>query len=146
MNDFPVFSFKTFSTLVKDSFNNYATNVLRIKDDVTLNLTQSWANFTQKGEFHHKHNHSNSFLSGVFYPGENYPDGCGDLSFKNPGHMVMNYDWDEKQKKFNQYNSLAMNIQPQPGMCLLFPSYVSHYVHVNRNKDIDRLAISFNIE
>ena len=43
------------------------TNVLRIKENVSLDVTQSWANFTQKGQYHHKHNHSNSVLSGVFY-------------------------------------------------------------------------------
>ena len=109
-------------------------------------IKNMWCILNKFGHYNRDHTHPHSFLSGVFYPGENYPKDSGDLTFRNPSHMVMSYDWDEKQKNFNQHNSLKMNIQPQTGMCLLFPSYVSHYVHVNRIKDIDRLAISFNIE
>lgn len=109
-------------------------------------IKNMWCILNKFGHYNRDHTHPHSFLSGVFYPGENYSKDSGDLTFRNPSHMVMSYDWDEKQKNFNQYNSLKMNIQPQTGMCLLFPSFISHYVNVNKNKDIDRLAISFNIE
>jgi hypothetical protein len=36
-------------------------------DEFKLKVTQSWLNYTKPGEFHHKHSHPNSLLSGVFY-------------------------------------------------------------------------------
>jgi hypothetical protein len=32
-----------------------------------MRLTQSWLNYTKPGQFHHKHAHPNSFISGVLY-------------------------------------------------------------------------------
>ena len=34
---------------------------------IHLKITQSWINFTKKGEYHHPHAHPNSLISGVFY-------------------------------------------------------------------------------
>ena len=33
-------------------------------NDIKLNITHSWLNFTKKGQFHHSHTHHNSFLCG----------------------------------------------------------------------------------
>ena len=52
---------KNLNCFIENSFQEYATNILRVKNNVKLDITQSWANFTKKGEYHHKHNHSNSF-------------------------------------------------------------------------------------
>jgi hypothetical protein len=30
-------------------------------------ITQSWANYTKKNQYHHTHEHPNSFISGVLY-------------------------------------------------------------------------------
>jgi hypothetical protein len=36
------------------------------KHDVHLRITQSWFNYSEQGQWHHKHAHPNSFVSGVF--------------------------------------------------------------------------------
>ena len=35
-------------------------------------------------------------------------------------------------------------IRPEPGMLMLWPSFISHFVHPNLSKDV-RVSISFNI-
>ena len=118
-------------------------------DEIDVNsvtkIQNMWCILNKKGHYNREHIHAHSFLSGVFYPGDEYPDGCGDLSLVHPSHHLMNYDWDHKQKNYNKYNSLVMNIKPKRGMLLLFPSFIPHFVHINKSNS-DRLVISFNIE
>jgi hypothetical protein len=42
----------------------YFKTVHNPKHNVSLRVTQSWTNYTEPGEFHHKHAHPNSFVSG----------------------------------------------------------------------------------
>ena len=44
---------------------------------------------------------------------------------------------------FNEYNSGVWKYSPKENLCLLFPSYLKHYVEPNLNKK-DRISISFN--
>ena len=53
---------------IEDSILEYFKAVHDPKGDVSLYITQSWANYTEPGQYHHKHAHPNSFISGVFYP------------------------------------------------------------------------------
>ena len=50
-----------------ESLQAYFQEVYAPKHEVKPRITQSWANYTDKGQFHHKHEHPNSFISGVFY-------------------------------------------------------------------------------
>ncbi len=109
-------------------------------------IQNMWSIKNKHGDYNREHIHPNSFFSGVFYPGDEYPDDIGDLSLIHPGFKEMNYDWDFKQKNYNEYNSLVMNIKPERGRLMIFPSYVAHFVYINRNKNIDRLVISFNLK
>ena len=53
---------------IEDAMLEYFKTVHDPKGDVALYVTQSWANYTEPGQYHHKHAHPNSFISGVFYP------------------------------------------------------------------------------
>ena len=56
---------------IEDSMLEYFKAIHAPKFDVSLYLTQSWANYTEAGQYHHKHAHPNSVVSGVFYPQAN---------------------------------------------------------------------------
>jgi len=49
------------------SVNEYLLSIYTPKHDLSLRLTQSWLNYTKPGQYHHKHAHPNSFVSGVLY-------------------------------------------------------------------------------
>jgi hypothetical protein len=53
---------------IEQSVANYFKAVYAPKHETTLRITQSWCNYTEPGQFHHKHAHPNSFISGVLYP------------------------------------------------------------------------------
>ena len=44
---------------------------------------------------------------------------------------------------YNEYNSSTWKIEPEKNLCVLFPSYLNHYVEPNLNKK-ERISISFN--
>jgi hypothetical protein len=52
---------------VTNQLNKYLLQVYKPKFSIEIFVTQSWINWTKKGEYHHKHDHPNSFVSGVFY-------------------------------------------------------------------------------
>ena len=52
--------------LPKDFFT-WLFRTVFAKEDVEFYFTQSWVNITRPGEFHHRHSHQNSIISGIFY-------------------------------------------------------------------------------
>ena len=50
---------------IEKCLNNFYQSVFSPRDDVEIYITQSWLNYTEPGQFHHKHAHPNSFVSGV---------------------------------------------------------------------------------
>jgi hypothetical protein len=37
------------------------------KNNIELYITQSWLNYTEENQYHHRHEHPNSVVSGVLY-------------------------------------------------------------------------------
>ena len=107
-------------TFISNCFNNYAENVLRIKEDVSLDITQSWANFTKKGEFHHRHSHSNSYLSGVFYVKAD--DKLDKIMFFKDGYDQIKLE----PKDFNIHNSESWFFNVKSNQFAVFPSSLTH--------------------
>ena len=52
---------------IKTALDHYMKNVINAKEGVEPYVTQAWLNYTKPGQYHHKHQHPNSFLSGVLY-------------------------------------------------------------------------------
>jgi hypothetical protein len=52
---------------IESSVSEYFKTIYNPKHQVSLRVTQSWTNYTEPGQWHHKHAHPNSFVSGVFY-------------------------------------------------------------------------------
>ena len=59
------------TTFIEDSLHKYLMATICPKHDVRLRITQSWLNWTKPGQFHHKHAHPNSVISGCFYVNAN---------------------------------------------------------------------------
>jgi hypothetical protein len=69
-NDNYILNQKVFSSLKEDLYlrvEDYFKKVLSYTDAVTPYITQSWLNYTETNQYHHKHQHPNSLVSGVFY-------------------------------------------------------------------------------
>ena len=50
------------NNIITKEVNNFLKQLYAHTYPVEAYVTQSWLNYTKKGQWHHKHNHSNSFL------------------------------------------------------------------------------------
>ncbi len=129
---------------VADYFRN-----LSVTYDIQWSV-QGWANINRRGDYHTLHNHPHSYLSGTYYV--QVPTAQGDAhdgtrSDLNPGAISF---FDPRP----QANTTAIagdgqidpefRIQPEPGLMLLWPSFLHHMVHPNLSDDI-RVSVSYNV-
>lgn len=94
-------------------------------------IQNMWANVNQKGSFNYHHIHE-GYLSGVFYL--KVPKNSGRLIFTNP--CIRSEMHPIKNKNYP--------VNPEPFACIVFPSWLEHYVEPNMSDDY-RVSISFNI-
>ncbi len=120
-----------------DSVQEYIQTTLCLKDNVSLQLTQSWVNYTKKGQFHHKHAHPNSIISGVFYI-QAVKDVDRIHFFNEKYSQIKTYP-----KEYNVYNSESWWLPATTGTLYLFPSHLTHMVEQVTTDDI-RISLSFN--
>lgn len=119
---------------------NYKKNLLRIKDTNEIYITQSWVNKSNPGQFHPKHKHPNSVISGVMFLDENDDGNLPPIRFHRTLDMFpLNFSFDS----LNEFNASAREFDPEQGMLMLFPSLLEHDVDINRSERV-RTSLSFN--
>lgn len=115
----------------------YFNQTIKPKNDVSLYITQSWANYATKGNWHHTHNHSNSYISGVFYiNADPKHDKITFLKDNLPNILLTS-------NEYTIYNSPSWWMEAETGVCYLFPSSLKHEVETIKTDGI-RISISFN--
>jgi uncharacterized protein (TIGR02466 family) len=128
---------KSVKDFIEQSIAQYFKEVYAPKNDTALRITQSWCNYTEPGQFHHKHAHPNSFISGVFYPQANKE--TDKIYFYRDGYQQLKTPTED----FNQYNSDSWWMEAYTGRMFLFPSNLTHMVETVEGKDT-RISLSFN--
>ncbi|MEO5865851.1 MAG: TIGR02466 family protein [Sphingomonas sp.] len=105
-----------------------------------LRLDSLWVNVLKPGGTHSGHIHPHSVVSGTVYVA--VPAGSGAIRFEDPRLAMMmaaptrTEDAPEALRPF-------VHITPEPGMVLLWESWLRHEVMPGAVKD-DRVSISFN--
>lgn len=122
---------------IETKVSEYFTEVYKPKHKVGLKVTQSWANYTENGQYHHKHSHPNSFVSGVFY-----------IQANKEKDKIYFYRDDYQQIKFppsewNVWNSESWWFEVATGDLILFPSSLTHMVQTVEH-DQTRISLAFN--
>jgi len=128
---------KDLADFCQQSVDEYFKRIYAPKNDVSLYFTQSWANYTQPGGFHHKHAHPNSFVSGVFY-----------VSADAEKDKIYFYREEYEQLKvptenWNLHNSESWWFSVGTCDLFLFPSSLTHMVPTTESAQT-RISISFN--
>ena len=122
---------------IETKVSEYFTTVYNPKNEVNLKITQSWTNYTEQGQYHHKHEHPNSFVSGVFYV---QADKAKDrIYFYRNGYQQIKFppsDW-------NVWNSESWWFDVGSCDLVLFPSSLTHMVPTVES-DQTRISLSFN--
>jgi uncharacterized protein (TIGR02466 family) len=125
---------------VDEQVLNFKKNLLRIKDENEIYITQSWVNRSDSNDFHPKHKHQNSVISGVMYLDENDDASLPPIRFHRTLEM---FSLDFKFDELNEFNAKSREFDPAQGMLMLFPSLLEHDVARNTS-DRMRTSISFN--
>jgi uncharacterized protein (TIGR02466 family) len=122
---------------VTDQLNEYVKQVYKPKYKSEAFVTQSWLNWTKKGEFHHKHNHPNSFISGVLYISTDLTK--DKITFHRAGYRQLQLASDT----FDIYNSDSWWFNVKTGDIVMFPSSLTHHVEDVIADDV-RVSLAFN--
>lgn len=117
--------------------NYYMEKIYAPKYSVETYITQSWMNYTDTGQFHHKHAHPNSWLSGCIYV--NGDPAKDRITFYKDGYNRINIP----TEKFNLYNSESWWFSVGTGDVVIFPSYLTHMVEQTTSDDT-RVSIAIN--
>jgi hypothetical protein len=97
----------------------FCLNSLKKVTKENIFITESWLNFSMPNEWHHSHNHTNSYISGVLY-----------VNVIKSLHNIV----------FSEINEV---INVSKGDLLLFSSKLFHHVPKNTANDL-RISLSFN--
>jgi uncharacterized protein (TIGR02466 family) len=102
-------------------------------------VVHAWANISRTGNYHRMHNHPSSSWSGVYYvSSSSQPNSlAGVLEFYDPRPFT------EMVYTPGSPYGQRMLVRPVPGLMVLFPSWLYHFVHPY-NSDEPRISIAFN--
>ena len=122
---------------IEKSLKKYYEAVYSPKFSVSPYITQSWMNYTEPGQYHHKHSHSNSFISGVFYV-QASEEHDRIFFYKDVYQQIKVHSED-----WNQWNSEHWWFKVSTGRLILFPSSLPHMVETVKG-DSTRISLAFN--
>lgn len=122
---------------IETKISEYFKTVYDPKHKVGLKITQSWVNYTEPGQHHHKHAHPNSFVSGVFYVQADREKDR--IYFHQDGYSQIKFP----PKSWNVWNSESWWFEVGTCDLILFPSSLVHMVQTVEH-DHTRISLSFN--
>ncbi len=135
---------------LREQINQTVIDYLRaigIDYDVKWTI-QGWPNINRLGDYHDAHNHPGSYLSGTYYlkmPGVKEP--MRNRADLRPSHITF-YDprpgVNMTAIAKDPYVDPEFTVLPEPGLLMMWPAFLSHFIHPNLSKDT-RVSVSFNI-
>jgi uncharacterized protein (TIGR02466 family) len=128
--------FSDLKNFIMQSIKEYVNSVYA-NNELDVYITQSWANYTKPKEYHHRHSHPNSFISGVFYVTAKPKEDM--IKFYRERVSIFNIT----SGQANNYNSQDVAILVEPGDLILFPSNFVHDVPPTTSEET-RISIAFN--
>ena len=106
-------------------------------ENINYKIFSSWLTKAKPKTFSDSHRHSNSWLSGVYYP-------KGDPGFSIKFFHDNTSQFYTPPTEYNIYNSITSTIFPQDNYLILFFSQLRHKIMPNKSTK-DRFSLAFNI-
>jgi uncharacterized protein (TIGR02466 family) len=132
---------KPFANIKKEldlKVQDYFDKVISPANKIKPYITQSWLNYTETNQYHHKHAHPNSLVSGVFYI--NCHEKHDKIKFFNDNYKTIKLEI----KDWNIWNSESWWFSVKTGDVILFPSSLTHMVETKEG-DNTRISLAFNV-
>jgi len=132
--------FKNIKKFLDKHCKNYLDTVICPKNNIDLYITQSWLNYTESNQYHHKHEHPNSVVSGVLYFDSDIKNDKI-LFSHSKGYQQIRPTIDKT--KFNIWNSETWFFPVETGNLFMFPSSTTHQVETKQGNNT-RISLAFN--
>ena len=130
--------FKNIKKFLDKHCKDYLDTIICPKNNIELYITQSWLNYTEANQYHHKHAHPNSVVSGVLYfDSDKKNDKI--LFSSNKGYQQIS----PEIKDFNLWNSETWFFPVETGNLFMFPSSTTHQVETKKGSNT-RISLAFN--
>ena len=131
---------KAMSDFVQKAIDQYIDNVMfpKFRDQLEFYVTQSWLNYTKPGQYHHKHAHPNSIISGVLYIDAD--ESKDKIFFYKDGYQQIKFP----TENFQLYNSESWYFTVKTGDIVIFPSSLTHMVETKEGDNL-RTSLAFNV-
>jgi len=126
---------KSIKNKIINELNYYSNKIMKYQNNIKI--TNSWLTKTNINNYSHYHNHTNSFLSGVFYP--NADNSTAEISFMN--FNTSSFKGSLLEKNFD--NSDLIFIKPIKNLLVIFPSEIYHRIEKQKNIKT-RYSLAFN--
>ena len=105
-------------------------------ENTKYRMCNSWVTKTEPNGHGNEHAHSNSWLSGVYYPEDNNQSG---IRFSYDNTIFNNVP-----KQFNIYNSHTWTLDAEKNLLIIFFSNLRHRILPNLSKQ-NRYSLAFNV-
>ena len=135
-------SYKIIKDRIEAGLKEYINDVLHIQDKHEFYITQSWLNVNPPGSSHHRHNHSNSLISGVYYIDTTPDDNIMFIS-QNNQTVTNNPTLQINVSEYTLANSNSWQLPVKNNDIVYFPSTTLHEVADNTG-DKNRISLAFN--
>ena len=132
--------FKNIKKFLDKHCKEYLDTVICPKNNIDLYITQSWLNYTEANQYHHKHEHPNSVVSGVLYFDSDVKNDKILFSHSR-GYQQISPEIDKE--KFNLWNSRTWFFPVETGNLFMFPSSTTHQVETKKGNNT-RISLAFN--
>ena len=133
------FKMDNIKTKIIEHSKNYLTEIGYSYNTSSLDIYGSWLNTFEKDQVIglHEHGYQPNTFSGSYY--YKVPKNSGNIQFKSTNPFVISFP-----HRSDKYSNLV-NVEPEEGMILLFPSWLMHKVLPNKSNDT-RISLAFNIQ
>ena len=132
--------FKNIKKFLDKHCKDYLEKIICPKNNIELYITQSWLNYTEANQYHHKHEHPNSVISGVLYF-DSDKENDKILFSSSRGYQQIKPVIDKT--KFNIWNSETWFFPVETGNLFMFPSSTTHQVETKQGANT-RISLAFN--
>lgn len=124
--------------ILKHSYN-YLEKIEYSIVNGSLNIFTSWLNTFDRDQLIglHEHGYQPNTFSGCYY--HTAPKNSGCIQFKSTNPFVVSFP------HASPIYSNLLNVDPEEGMILLFPSWLMHKVLPNKSQE-RRVSLAFNLE
>ena len=132
--------FKNIKKFLDKHCKDYLETIICPKDNIELYITQSWLNYTETNQYHHRHEHPNSVVSGVLYFDSDIKNDKI-LFADSKGYQQIKPEIDDT--KWNLWNSGTWFFPVETGNLFMFPSSTTHQVETKKGNNT-RISLAFN--